>query len=207
MPPIHRSSRKHNLFRRFFSVSVGALIATLIVSSLSGIAIYAAAIYAAQTSWLEETWGQAGAIAYQAAAKTMLARNNQGGRNLDNFQKSYLRRDFRSLTNRVGVVYAATLMDRWQIGNSIVHLGAVDSAAQTYCDRIYIRAPYQPENKQQLILLAHEMVHAKQCQQLGGMGNFGYEYFKEYKRANQKYERNKLEREAFVFQRKFAASL
>ena len=98
-------------------------------------------------------------------------------------------------------------MDRWQVGNSIVHLGAIDSAAQTYCDRVYIRAPYQPENRQQLILLAHEMVHANQCEQLGGMGKFGYEYFKEYKRANQRYDKNKLEREAFIFQAKFTASL
>lgn len=201
MPPVQKNTRTHT-FLRFFSFSVGALIATLVISRLSG-----TAIYAAQTSWLEETWGQAGAIAYQAAAETMLVRNNQGGRSLDDFQKSYLSRDFRSLTNRVAVTYAANLMDRWQMGNSIVHLGVIDSAAQTYCDRIYIRAPYQPQSKQQLILLAHEMVHSKQCQRLGGMGKFGYEYFKEYKRANQKYERNKLEREAFVFQRKFAASL
>lgn len=195
-------SARRNIFLKFFTILLGALIATLSMARLADIAIYAA-----QPSWLEETWGQAGAIAYQAAAKTMLARNNQVGQSLDKFQKSYLQQDFKNLTNQVSAIYAAKLMDRWQVGNTIIHLGAVDSAAQTYCDRIYIRAPYQPGNKQQLILLSHEMVHAKQCQQLGGMGKFGYEYFKEYKRANQRYERNKLEREAFIFQRKFAALL
>jgi hypothetical protein len=201
MPSTIRNSRK-NYFLRFFLILLSALIATLSIAKPVNIAIYAA-----QTSWLEETWGQAGAIAYQAAAKTMLARNNRGKRSLDNFQKSYLHQDFTNLTNRVSVFYEAQLMDRWQVGNTIIHLGSVDSAAQTYCDRIYVRSPYQPDNKQQLILLAHEMVHAKQCQQLGGMGKFGYTYFKEYQRANQRYERNKLEREAFIFQRKFAASL
>jgi hypothetical protein len=162
---------------------------------------------AAQTSWLEEAWGRAGAVAYEAAAKTMLGRNDRGKRSLDNFQKLYLRDDFSNQIDRVSVVYGAQLMDRWVVGGRSIHLGAVDSTAQTYCDRIYIRASYQPKDINQLITLAHEMVHVRQCQQLGGIKQFGYTYFKEYKRANQKYEKNKLEKEAFVFQKKFAALL
>jgi hypothetical protein len=177
----------------------------IVVLSVSKLATLVA--YAAQTSWIEEAWGQAGAVAYEAAAKTMLVRNDNGRRGLNNFQKRYLRGNFIDYIDRVSVVYDAQLMDRWVVGGMSIHLGAVESNAQTYCDRIYIRSTYQSEDIKQLIVLAHEMVHVKQCQQLGGMKKFGYVYFKEYKRANQKYENNKLEKEAFFFQRKFATSL
>jgi hypothetical protein len=191
-------------FRRttFLVILLFALVATLSISKLASFVAYAA-----QANFIDEAWGQAGAVAYQAAAKTMLVRNNSGKRSLDNFQKRYLRGNFINLLDRVSIVYEAELMDRWNVGGIAIHLGAVDSTAQTYCDRIYLRDPYQPENIQQLIVLAHEMVHVRQCQQFGGIEQFGYAYFKEYKRANQKYERNKLEREAFILQRKFAASL
>jgi hypothetical protein len=48
-----------------------------------------------------------------------------------------------------------------------------------------------------LELIAHELVHSQQCERLGGMSNFGYEYFREYKRANQNYRNNRLEIEAY----------
>ena len=47
------------------------------------------------------------------------------------------------------------------------------------------------------------MVHSQQCERLGGASNFGYKYFKEYKRANQNYRNNQLEREAYDFGAKF----
>jgi hypothetical protein len=186
----------------FVIILLTTLIVVLSILKLSNLVVYAA-----QTSWLEEAWGQAGAVAYEAAAKTMLGRNNHGKRSLDNFQKRYLRDNFSSQIDRVSIVYDAQLMDRWVIGSMSIHLGAVDSTAQTYCDRVYLRSTYQPKDINQLIVLAHEIVHVRQCQQLGGIKQFGYTYFKEYKRANQKYEKNKLEKEAFVFQKKFAASL
>jgi hypothetical protein len=186
----------------FLAILLTTLIVVLSVSKLATLVAYAA-----QTSWIEEAWGQAGAVAYEAAAKTMLVRNDNGRRGLDNFQKRYLRGNFIGLIDRVSVVYDAQLMDRWVVGGMSIHLGAVESTAQTYCDRIYIYSTYQPEDIKQLIVLAHEMVHVRQCHQLGGMKKFGYVYFKEYKRANQKYENNKLEKEAFISQRKFAASL
>ncbi len=186
----------------FVLILITTLVVVLTVPKLATLVAYAA-----QTSWLEEAWGQAGAVAYEAAAKTMLVRNDRGKRSLDNLQKRYLRGNFINQIDQVSVVYDAQLMDRWVVGGMSIHLGAVDSTAQTYCDRIYIRSTYQPEDINQLIILAHEMVHVRQCQHLGGMKKFGYVYFKEYKRANQKYEKNKLEKEAFVFQKKFAASL
>ena len=193
--------------RGFSKTTFVIILLTTLVVVLSISKLTTLVAYAAQTSWLEEAWGQAGAVAYEAAAKTMLVRNDRGQRSLDNFQKRYLRGNFVNHIDRVSVVYDAQLMDRWVVGGMSIHLGAVESTAQTYCDRIYLRSTYQPEDINQLIVLAHEMVHVRQCQKLGGMKQFGYAYFKAYKRANQKYEKNKLEKEAFSFQKKFAASL
>lgn len=193
--------------RRFSKTTFVIILLTTLVVVLSISKLANLVAYAAQTSWLEEAWGQAGAVAYEAAAKTMLVRNDRGQRSLDNFQKRYLRGNFINHIDRVSVVYDAQLMDRWVVGGMSIHLGAVDSTAQTYCDRVYLRSTYQPEDINQLITLSHEMVHVRQCQQLGGMKKFGYAYFKAYKQANQKYEKNKLEKEAFIFQKKFAASL
>jgi hypothetical protein len=156
----------------------------------------------AQNSLVEEAWGQAGSIAYQAAAKTMRSKNREGTK-LDNVQKRYLRRYFIDYIDRVTVIYNAQMMDRWVLGNIAVHFGEVESIAQTYCDRIYLRDDYHPEDMKQLGLLVHEMVHVRQCIQNGGLDQFGYKYFVEYKRANQKYDRNVLEQEAYALQNRF----
>ncbi|MBD2152152.1 hypothetical protein H6F44_18800 [Pseudanabaena sp. FACHB-1277] len=156
----------------------------------------------AQNSLVEEAWGQAGSIAYQAAAKTMRSKNREGTK-LDNVQKRYLRRYFIDYIDRVTVVYNAQMMDRWVLGNIAVHFGEVESIAQTYCDRIYLRDDYHPEDMKQLGLLVHEMVHVRQCIQNGGLDQFGYKYFVEYKRANQKYAQNALEQEAYALQNRF----
>ena len=60
---------------------------------------------------------------------------------------------------------------------------------------------------QQLVTLSHEMTHSKQCEELGGEGKFGFHYFREFKRAGQNYENNKLEREAYGFEEQFAGGL
>jgi len=154
-------------------------------------------------SLVEEAWGQAGSIAYQAAAKTMRSKNGEGIP-LDNVQKRYLRRYFIDYLDRVTVIYNAQMMDRWIFGNVAIHFGKVETIAQTYCNRIYLRAPYNSEDINQLAVLAHEMVHVRQCAQNGGLDQFGYQYFVEYKRAKQKYESNLMEREAFDLQTRFA---
>ncbi len=155
-----------------------------------------------KSSLAEEAWGQAGSIAYQAAAKTMRSKNGEGIP-LDNVQKRYLRRYFIDYIDRVTVIYNAQMMDRWVLGNVAVHFGRVETIAQTYCDRIYIRNSYNPEDLKQLALIAHEMVHVRQCAQSGGLDQFGYQYFVEYKRAKQKYENNLMEREAYDLQDRF----
>jgi hypothetical protein len=156
----------------------------------------------AKLTLVDEAWGQAGSIAYQAAAKTMRSKNG-AGLPLDNIQKRYLRRYFIDYLDRVTVVYNAQMMDRWKFGNVAVHFGNVEAIAQTYCDRIYLRDPQNSEDLRQLGIIAHEMVHVRQCVQNGGLDQFGYQYFVEYKRAKQKYENNLMEREAYALQNKF----
>jgi len=156
----------------------------------------------AKLTLVDEAWGQAGSIAYQAAAKTMRSKNS-AGLPLDNIQKRYLRRYFIDYLDRVTVVYNSQMMDRWKFGNVAVHFGNVEAIAQTYCDRIYLRDPQNSEDLRQLGIIAHEMVHVRQCVQNGGLDQFGYQYFVEYKRAKQKYENNLMEREAYALQNKF----
>jgi hypothetical protein len=156
----------------------------------------------AKSSLVDEAWGQAGSIAYQAAAKTMRSKNGEG-LPLDNIQKRYLRRYFIDYIDRVTVIYSAQMMDRWKFGNVAVHFGNVEAIAQTYCDRIYLREPYKSEDLKQLSVLAHEMVHVRQCYQIGGLDQFGYQYFVAYKQAKQKYENNLMEKEAYDIQGRF----
>ena len=146
--------------------------------------------------------GDAGAGAYQAAAEWMQA-NNGSSQSLDEMQKRYLRPHFGDLVDRVVVIYNANLMDEWSAFGYRVDLG--ESAAQTYCNRIYLDDPYQARDLNQIILLAHEMVHSRQCESYGGAGGFGWHYFKEYYEGGNSYRNNRLEREAFEFEARFAS--
>ncbi|MBD2055326.1 hypothetical protein H6F88_04680 [Oculatella sp. FACHB-28] len=152
----------------------------------------------------EQAWGEAGSAAYQAAANWMRA-NNGSSQSLDALQKQYLRPHFGDLVDRAAVVYNANLMDELSALGYRIPMN--QSAAQTYCDRIYIDDPYQQGDLGQIILLAHELTHSRQCQDYGGAGTFGFHYFREYKRAGQSYENNRLEREAFAFEEQFSAWL
>ncbi|NEO00909.1 MAG: hypothetical protein F6K50_37455 [Moorea sp. SIO3I7] len=149
---------------------------------------------------VEEIWGEAGRGAYRAAAEWMRT-NNSSGRSLDNFQKRYLRPHFGDLVDRVRVTYNANLLDEWSAFGYKISQG---SGAQAYCDQIYVNDSYRSSDTNQLVLLAHELIHSQQCQRHGGYYGFGYHYFKEYKKANQNYRNNKLEQEAFTFEDQFA---
>ncbi len=155
-------------------------------------------------AFAENQWGNAGGAGYPAAAQWMRA-NNGSSRGLDETQKRYLRPHFGNLLDRVAIIYNANLMDEWSYAGFRVNVR--ESGAQTYCNRIYVDEPYKPNDSEQLVLLAHELTHSKQCEQLGGAGRFGYHYFKEYKKAGQNYENNKLEREAFDFEKQFEREL
>jgi len=146
---------------------------------------------------VEDLWGEAGQSAYKAASEIMY-RTNGSAQALDYEQKRWLRPLHGSLVDRVSVIYNSRMMERWGIpgtGKDVV-LNSPESEGQRYCNRIYIRASYQPGNVDQIYLLAHELEHSAQCERLGGMGKFGWHYFREYKRAGMSYENNKFESEA-----------
>ena len=153
-----------------------------------------------------EAWRETGATVLPIAAQIMAMRNSQG-EPLDKAQKGYLRPLFGNLVDRVTIVYQAKLLDRWSQGGKETHIGTVNSAAQTYGDRIYLRATYQPGKIDQLILLAHEMTHAQQAQTAGGIGKFGARYFEGYYQAQESYENNPLEKSARSTEQKFVRQL
>jgi hypothetical protein len=154
----------------------------------------------------ENIWGEAGGSAYPAAASIMRGRNG-GSQGLDDFQKKNLSPHFGNLVDRVVVIYNARMMDQWSAFGKSIDLSGIDTAAQTYCNRIYVRDAYKPNDVDQLITLSHEMTHSKQCVDLGGQGKFGFHYFREFKRAGLNYENNNLEREASSFEANFKSGL
>jgi len=154
----------------------------------------------------ELAWSETGATVLPLAAQIMLMRNALGVE-LEPAQKGYLRPLFGDLVDRVTVVYQAKLLDRWSQGGKETHIGGVDSSAQTYCDRIYIRASHRPHDTDLLILLAHELTHAQQCDRAGGISQFGEHYFKGYYEGGQTYQDNPLEKSARSMEQKFTRQL
>jgi hypothetical protein len=154
----------------------------------------------------ELAWSETGATVLPLAAQIMALRNPRGVP-LNEIQKGYLRPLFGDLVDRVTLVYQAKLLDRWSQGGKETHIGGVDSSAQTYCNRIYIRAPYQPRNTDRLVLIAHEMTHAQQCLEAGGIVRFGERYFQGYYKGGQIYQNNPLEKSARRMEEKFTRQL
>ncbi len=154
----------------------------------------------------ERAWGETGATALPIAAQVMAFRNH-GGVKLSAAQKSYLQPLFGNLTDRVRIVYQAKLLDRWSQNGKETHFGEVDSAAQTYCNTIYVRAPFKSRDTDQLVLLAHEFTHAQQCTLYGGISGFGKQYFQGYYRGGQTYQANPLEKSAIAMEAKFTRQL
>ncbi len=149
----------------------------------------------------DEAWGEAGRIAYTTGLTTIAAKNSTlPAKSLSSWQKEHLRPYFGNLVDRVKIKYGATTLDNWRVGNFRI---SIPSDGQTFCNDIYITQRYNRNDRNLLSLITHEMVHSLQCERLGGASNFGYKYFKEYKRANQVYRNNKLEREAYDFAKKF----
>jgi hypothetical protein len=155
-------------------------------------------------AFAENQWGNAGGAAFPAAVAIMRGRNGNS-RSLDDFQRQHLIPHFGNLVDQVAIIYNAKMLDQWSAGGKTINLSGVDTAAQAYCNRIYVRDSYKPNDLEQIKSLGHELVHTRQCQQLGGEGKFGFHYFREFKRANQNYANNKLEKEAYDFESKFAA--
>jgi hypothetical protein len=154
----------------------------------------------------ENAWGEAGSTGYQAAARIMRERNGSG-QGLDEIQKRFLRQRYGELVDQVRVSYGSRMMSEWCAAGKCVNLGGVDSAAQTYCNHIYVSDSYKPNDADQVVLLAHELRHSQQCREKGGEGKFGFHYFREYKRANQSYSNNSLEIEAENTAKDFAKNV
>ena len=150
---------------------------------------------------------------------------------LTTYQKNELRPYFGNLVDEVRIHYGATMLNQIVEGgcqssplcqNGAVQ-GAVQASAQTFCDDIYISDIYYGEtNLDQLVVLAHEMVHSKQCDHIAKnpyLEVIEHEgkiapipdpivkhYITGYIVANQVYEDNIFEREAYAFEEKFRGS-
>jgi CVNH domain/Domain of unknown function (DUF4157) len=152
----------------------------------------------------ERLWGEAGAVGYPAAAQVMQNRELAIGNQLSTRERQFLRSRYGNLVDQVSVFYDKKMMDEWC---GFGKCTSTDSAAQTYCNRIYVRDSLKRDDAAQLMLLAHEMKHVEQCKQLGGEGGFGFHYFREYKRANLDYANNIMEVDARNSARDFARNV
>jgi Domain of unknown function (DUF4157) len=153
-----------------------------------------------------QIWGNSGGLMMSVAAQVTASRNPPG-QALSLIQKKYLRPHFGDLVDRAQINYGAKLLDRWSNGDREVHVGAVDSAAQAFCDRIYLRDSYRPQDTAQMVLVAHELAHFQQCLQLGDITRFGSSYFAAYQKADQNYANNPFEKAARVQEQKFIKNL
>jgi hypothetical protein len=155
----------------------------------------------------EEGWGEAGRIAYIDAARTMRARSPRGER-LDGIVEANLKREFGDLVDRLRIHWGVSGLDEWTAEAFKISLTGTESEAQTYGYDIYVKwNKGQKDDETVAKLLVHECVHSQQFEEFGrSYSNFGYHYFKEYKRAGQSYENNKLEKEAFKKEEQFRFS-
>jgi hypothetical protein len=160
-----------------------------------------------QTPTPEKAWGETGATVVPLAAQIMSVRNPSRGEELTPIQKKYLRPLFKGLVDRVKIVYNAKLLDRWSNNGRETHIGGIDSSAQTYCDRIYVRDSLDRDGTDRLVLLAHELTHVQQCHQAGSLSKFGAEYFRGYYRGGETYSDNPLEKSARAKEAEFAKIL
>lgn len=154
-----------------------------------------------KTGLSEEAWGEAGRVAYPAAAGVMRARYARRlHESIGRHERAVLEPHFGADTlARVNLVWGVTPLNEWRAGGHTVHLGGKEAEAQTYGYMIYLRPGKNDQShRDRLDLLIHELVHVKQYERYGRrLDSFGYHYFKKYKQANLKYENNQLEREAF----------
>lgn len=142
--------------------------------------------------------GRLGARAYPVAAKLIKLRNLRSKR-LDTFQKRYLRPHFGALVDQVRVSYGSRLLNKTLRSQE---------TARTFGKRIYLAAPYAKGDLNQLVEIAHEMVHVRQFVACGGCTRtFGARYMRERQRVGKRPRQNRYEREADAFRGYFIAWL
>ena len=160
-----------------------------------------------------DAFAEAGAAAYVAASKKIAADNlGKGAEEISQKRKDLLRPNFGPLVDTVRVTFGAKLI------NGIDLFGVKFTAsklAQTFGDRIYVGQPNTPGNDvlddvnlNQLIQLAHEMVHVRQYHNRGkSLHDFGKDYFRGFYDAGFDDKKNRMEVEASDFHKCFQTRL
>ena len=145
------------------------------------------------------------ASAYTSLANFVNSRNPQW-EFLANEQKELLRPFVGNLVDSAKIHYESVLPDNIKVLRKDLKL-MEGSAAQTYCDHIYIAGPNKGMAPAHVRLIHHELVHYDQCIRKGGLERFGYDYGLGLIRANFIYENNDLEEEAYNKERMSVAAL
>lgn len=101
------------------------------------------------------------------------------------------------------IVYSAALVNNYKIMDKWPITIMDEYAGQTFGNVIYIQQPYKKRNGSLLILLSHEAYHAKQCQELGSIAEFGRQYTLGFVEAFFSYENNPFEKEAYAAEARF----
>ena len=145
----------------------------------------------------EQAWGAGGRLGFPIAAGIMQARNaNRPHESLSTSDKAVLRPAFGSLVDRVTIVWGTEPLDSVTFGPYSVKS---DTTAQTFGLAIYVKYPRENlSDAERISIETHELTHAQQYVRFGeSLGEFGYQYFLNYKKANQNYRDNSLEVEAY----------
>jgi hypothetical protein len=161
----------------------------------------------------EAAFAEAGAIAYELAAKQIAAKNaGKKAVELDQSRKDWLGTDFGSLVHTVRIIYGADLIPSINILGVKLKTGTI---AQAFGDKVYVRKSHSlttdkmnDEKVNQLVHLAHELVHVRQYHNLGkSLYKFGKAYFRGLYEADFSYIKNHMEVEAIHFHRCFQTRL
>lgn len=146
--------------------------------------------------------GTAGAIAVPAGAAEMerrAAANGSAERTLESRDLSLFRGMFGDWVDGVRVYYGVPPLSHWSLGGGMqVDIGDYDG--QSFGYKIYVRKNFdQLSREDRVLLLTHELVHARQYREAGeSLAKFGERYFRGFVESGN-YEDNPMETEAYDF--------
>jgi hypothetical protein len=150
----------------------------------------------------DQIWGEFGRRAYPAAAAIQLQRY-PNSRTLSTAFRSALAANklYGDIDlSRVFVHWGARPINEWTVGGKTVDMLMKGTVGQTFGYDIYLIYPYMsPMDGIRVEKLVHELTHVRQYVRLrSSLENFGYYYFRDYRRANNDYYNNAMEAEAFA---------
>ncbi len=96
----------------------------------------------------------------------------------------------------IRIVYDAALLNNYKIMGQWPITIMDEYTGQTFGNKIYIRRVYKERDANLLVLLSHEVYHAKQYKDAGSIAQFGRRYAKGFVNADFSYENNPMEIEA-----------